>query len=423
MGILANVTRGTLGLRPLRLLVYGVEGIGKSTLAAGAKAPVFLDADDGTAQLNVSRIRIASWPQLREALDALEREQHNFKSAVLDTIDAFDRMLVAAICDQHGVASIEDVGGGYGKGYTALAEQWVAILDQLRRLQERRGMNVIALAQAEIATFRNPNGNDWQRWTLRCQKKTAALWKEWVEVMLFATREVQVATKGREKGKGQGGRRILYTEWAPGREAKNRLGLPAVLPLEWRAFVTAAAAGLGGKPERSLDVAEPGEAPVAEPEQQGGGESAEGTPETATPATGSPPPAAEPSLSAESERAPQAAAETFLDEFAGPAAPSSPDPAPVAPFEAALLDRLALRQRLVACGLPEEVARPLAELDPENVVPVELTRAVAAAVRARAGATSTARWTAQGVTNANMATAKASAVRAVVLSLEQGVAS
>ncbi len=41
--------------KPIRVLMYGTDGVGKTTFAADAPGPVFLAAEDGTAQLDVAR--------------------------------------------------------------------------------------------------------------------------------------------------------------------------------------------------------------------------------------------------------------------------------------------------------------------------------------------------------------------------------
>lgn len=54
MSILNNIKRGKQQ-RPQRVIIYGPEGVGKSTLAAGLPAPLFLDTEEGTQHMNVGR--------------------------------------------------------------------------------------------------------------------------------------------------------------------------------------------------------------------------------------------------------------------------------------------------------------------------------------------------------------------------------
>jgi hypothetical protein len=261
VSLLGTVQRGRVAARPLRMLVYGVPGVGKSTLVADAPEPIFADAEQGTLGLDVARVPIARWGALVDLVAELRESKHSYKSLVLDTLDAIERLLAVAVCADNDSATIEDVGGGYGKGWTQVAERWDRLMQDLAALQAERRMNVIALAHANVETFRDPAGADWQRWTLRLAKKSSAAWLGWSEEVLFATRDVQSGK--RERGKGKGGERVLYTEWAPGREAKNRRNLPGRLPLDWQALAAALRAGAAqAKRKRDEDDTSTEEAPA-----------------------------------------------------------------------------------------------------------------------------------------------------------------
>ena len=41
---------------PVKVVLYGPEGIGKSTFAAKFPSPVFIDTEGGTKKLNVNRL-------------------------------------------------------------------------------------------------------------------------------------------------------------------------------------------------------------------------------------------------------------------------------------------------------------------------------------------------------------------------------
>lgn len=234
-GLLARVQRGVVADRPLRLFIYGVEGVGKSTFAAGAREPIFLDCEQGTLGLAVERAAIGSWRELRDAVRDLTHEQHGYRTAVVDTADAADRLCQAHVCAANNWGGIEDPG--YGKGWTAVVEEWARLLADLEVLQAKRAMNVVLLGHASVESFSDPAGAEWKRWAPRLPRKVADVLKGWVEGLLFATRKVQ--SDRRDKGRGRGGERVLVTEWSPGADAKNRRQLPAVLPLDWRALVDA----------------------------------------------------------------------------------------------------------------------------------------------------------------------------------------
>jgi hypothetical protein len=345
MSMLAAVQKGRVSARPLRALVYGCPGVGKSTFAAGAPAPLFLDAEQGTLGLDVARLPIHRWADFSRAIDELQKADHPYRTIVLDTLDALDRLLVAEVADG---GSIEDVGGGFGKGWTQVAERWGRAIEELEALQARRRVNLIALAHANVETFRDPAGADYQRWNLRVPKKSAALWVGWVDELLLATRDV---TSGRkDKGKGRGGERVLYTKWAPGRECKNRRDLPERMPLDWPAFAAALRANVE-KPraaptpdaeDRSMDAVDappPEEAgpvderpleeqfPAADPPPPAPASSTSTSSSTASPPAASPAPAASGSSSPAAAGRSSAPPAGAGGEKAAPRAMKRPEPA------------------------------------------------------------------------------------------------
>lgn len=238
---LANVKKGRFET-PLCLVLYGPEGIGKSTFAANAPAPVFLGAEDGTAHLDVSRFPVPeSWNEAHEAMNVLTSEKHEYRSIVIDTADWLEPLIHDHVCKEGSKASIEDFG--YGKGYVQALDRWRDFIAQLDVLRTKLGMNVIVLAHSQVRTFRNPAGDDYDRYELKLHAKAAGLLKEWANAVLF-TNYLTYAKEKDGKLKMQGdGSRVVYTEHRPAWDAKNRYGLPFRLPLDWSEFERAARAG------------------------------------------------------------------------------------------------------------------------------------------------------------------------------------
>lgn len=235
---LAAVTRGTLD-RPLRVVLYGVEGIGKSTFGADAPAPIFLGAEDGTAHLDVARFpQPRTWADAVDALRVLHGEKHDFRTLVVDTVDWLEPLCWRAVCDAARKPDIEAFG--YGKGYLAALEEWRRFVHGCDALRAK-GMNVVLLAHALVRPFRNPEGEDYDRFTLKVNEKAAGLLREWADAVLFANFQSFAQKQQNGRAKGVGGARTLYTTHRPAADAKNRWSLPDELPMGWRAFADALA--------------------------------------------------------------------------------------------------------------------------------------------------------------------------------------
>lgn len=228
---------------PARVVVYGPEGIGKSTFGANAPGAIFLGAEDGTAQLDVTRFPTPdSWGEVLEAIRTLTLEPHAFKTLALDTLDWAEPLLWQHICTRDKKANIEEYG--YGKGYQAALDEWRILLAALDRLRMKRGMSVVLLAHSHVKPFKNPEGEDFDRYELKLHIKASGLVKEWADAVLFASFETFAVTDSKTKRtRGvSSGARLLNTERTAAFDAKNRYGLPPTIPISWDEFAAGMAA-------------------------------------------------------------------------------------------------------------------------------------------------------------------------------------
>lgn len=218
----------------IRLVLYGAEGIGKSTFASQFPDPLFIDVEGGTKQLDIARFpQPETWNDILEMVDAVIAEPGICRTLVIDTIDRAESMLSAQLLAEAGVDSIEKYGGGYGKGYTAIQERFNKdLLNRLDRIIVK-GVNVVLLAHAAMRKLESPDDPPYDRWELKVSKKVAPLVKEWSDILLFANYEVMVVEEnGRNKAKGQAKRR-MHANHKPTYDAKNRYGLPDDMDLSF----------------------------------------------------------------------------------------------------------------------------------------------------------------------------------------------
>lgn len=242
---LGAVTKGRQ-TKPQRIVLYGTEGVGKSTFAADAPSPIFICSESGTEHLDVARFPApSSWRDVIDACDALMGE-HTYRTVAIDTLDWLEPICWAHTCatrksGDKRVEHIEDYG--FAKGYVYALDVWRQFLERLDRLRDERRMNVILLAHSHVKMFKNPDGEDFERYELKLHGKACALFKEWADFVLFAAHETHTHKQNnRAKGIATGAR-IIHTERTAAWDAKNRAGLPATLPLSWEAFT----AGLAGE--------------------------------------------------------------------------------------------------------------------------------------------------------------------------------
>ncbi len=225
---------------PQKIVFYGVEGIGKSTFASKFPNPLFIDTEGSTKNLDVARLKKpTSWEYLGQQIDYVKKNKP-CKTLVIDTIDWTERLAIEFITARSKKTSITSFG--YGEGFIQLEEEFGRFLNKLSDIIEV-GINVVLTAHAKIVKFEQPDEmGAYDRWELKLGNKTtaktAALVKEWADMVLFANyKTVSVATDDKgKKFKGQGGKRVVYTTHHPAWDAKNRHDLPDEMPMEYEAI-------------------------------------------------------------------------------------------------------------------------------------------------------------------------------------------
>jgi adenylate kinase family enzyme len=231
-----NVIKGKLS-KPQKVVVYGPEGVGKSTFASKFPEALFIDTEDSTVNMDVARFqKPSSWTMLLQQIAYVKANPKICKTLVIDTADWAERLCSEHICSKANVKGIEDFG--YGKGYVYLEEEFGRFLNQLQDIIEL-GINVVVTAHAEIKKIEQPEEiGGYDHWQMKLEKKTMPLLKEWADILLLANYKVYVvnvdnqgASKG--KNKAQGGARVMHTTHSPWWDAKNRHDLPDELPFNY----------------------------------------------------------------------------------------------------------------------------------------------------------------------------------------------
>lgn len=228
-----EITKGAQ-VKPIKSVIYGHEGIGKSTLASKLPGAVFIDIEQGTNQLDVARLpRPRTWTELLSEIAEIANNDYGIETLVIDTADAAEQLCIAHVCAGAGKKSIEE--WGYGKGYVLVRDEFLKLVDMLSELTAR-GTNVCILAHACISRVETPEESaSYDRWTLKLidTKRTsdAALLKEWADLLLFLDYKTYVEVNENGCGKARGGKRVIKCTHAATYDAKNRYNLPDEIPL------------------------------------------------------------------------------------------------------------------------------------------------------------------------------------------------
>ena len=223
-------------LTPIKVVLYGPEGIGKSTFASQFPNPLFIDTEESTKMMNVRRFkRPGTWEELLQMVDYVKQNPTVCSTLIIDTADWAERLCETSVCRKGAKRSIEDFG--YGKGYTIVAEEFGHLLDMLTALTSVK-VNVVLTAHSLIRKFERPDESGaYDRYELKLGNKAgskcSALVKEWCDLLLFANYK-EIVSDVNGKKKAQGGRRVMYTSHHPCWDAKNRLALKDELAFDYK---------------------------------------------------------------------------------------------------------------------------------------------------------------------------------------------
>ena len=239
---------------PRRILLYGLRGIGTSTFAAGLPSPVFAPADDSVSHIACPRFPAAKrFADLMQALQELYIEPHEYRTVVLDPLDAVELLIRDEVCRDRNAKHLADVAhaGGYVFTY------WRRLLRRLDLLRSDIDLHVVLVGHAQEAPAQPTHGDGpsdaRHAVLLRCYapavaRRVSALLQSWCDEVPFATfTDVAASTETSPsdpamavpQGVSQSplNQRVIYTTPSPGHAAKNHLNLPPRLRLRPDALV------------------------------------------------------------------------------------------------------------------------------------------------------------------------------------------
>lgn len=260
-----NITSGKQA-KAQRVVIYGTEGIGKSTLAAQFPDPLFIDTEGSTSNMDVKRMdKPTSWTMLMNQIAFVKANPTVCKTLVIDTIDWAESLAIESVCSMHGKRGIEDFG--YGNGYTYVREEMGRLLDKLQELVDI-GINVVLTAHSQLRKFEQPDEDGaYDRYELKLGKKTssqtAPVVKEWCDLLLFCNYKTMVMTSESKKKKATGGQRVMYTTHHPAWDAKNRHGLPDELPMDYAAIAHIFASSQEAPKKQAQEIQKVEQAPTS----------------------------------------------------------------------------------------------------------------------------------------------------------------
>lgn len=250
-GLLDKIKTGKQAL-PRRVVLYGVQGIGKSTWASQAPSPVFVPFEDGLADIDCARLPLVeTYNGALEAVNELIKEPHDYRTVVIDSLGWFEPLMDQMAVDEWNkrvdsgraqgakADAIEDIK--FGKGRLIQVPWWRRLLAGLDMLRRERGMHTILLGHARSRSICPPDGPPYDRYGIRIARPAEELVYDWADDVLFAhyPRSVSAHDAGWDRTHyevRESDTRQLITTDNTMCFAKNKCGLEQHIPMSWAKY-------------------------------------------------------------------------------------------------------------------------------------------------------------------------------------------
>lgn len=231
MAISLSSLKSTKTNNPPKILLYGVDGVGKTSLAAEFPNPIYLATEGETPPSDVDLQTpgtIESYDALLDVFGELLEGEHDFGTVIIDSLDGMESLVWAATCRRLGINSIEEAG--YGKGYIEADTEWKEYLSAASAMA-RSGLYVVQLAHPEIVRFDSPTSDPYSRYTIKLHKRANALVREQSDIVAFMNYRISLKTADAGFNKkvthAEGGNeRLVHLSEKAGFVAKNRFSMP-----------------------------------------------------------------------------------------------------------------------------------------------------------------------------------------------------
>jgi len=222
---------------PCIATICGDAGMGKTSLAATFPKPIFIRAENGMQAITKDKRPdafpvLTGVPDLWQQLTALLAEDHDYKTLAIDSVTALERMFVEHVLknDTSNPRSINQALGGYGAGAAAVTAMHQRVRKAAGLLADRKGMNIVFIAHADVETMRMPDVEDYNRYSLRLPSKSMPPYVDDVDLVGFL--RLQMFVKGEDKERKKAistGARELITYPTAANVSKNRYGITDAL--------------------------------------------------------------------------------------------------------------------------------------------------------------------------------------------------
>jgi len=205
------------------IVIYGREGVGKTTLASLFPKPAVVDAEC-RYYYDIPNVQVSKYEQLNQAL---LWAMNAGDTVVIDSVDAVQEMCFTYVMNRNNLKSLTQ---NYKEAITLVCQEMAfKFFNQLREINNS-GKTVVCVCHPKMIEVQDAMvAGKWNAYTLKladCREVSlSARLKEISDGLFFLTHDSPAEIEKKTAQPGNDIRR-LFTEYSPCYDAKNIWGLP-----------------------------------------------------------------------------------------------------------------------------------------------------------------------------------------------------
>jgi hypothetical protein len=249
--ILSNISQG-VGRTGQRIVISGVEKVGKTTLACNAPRALLVPLEIGYAAMGVPKTPMLTsfedvMSLIAEVKDQAQRGQFQPLSLVFDSATALERLIHDAVLRRDPAymqknakaLTMEAALGGYGKAYQFANELFDQFTKACDELAVYGGINIILTCHVFAAKVIDPAYGEYDTWDLllhspKNQKNYGKreMITQWADMVGFLHEPLFITKgEGMNQATSLNRGRVLAVDRTPGYVAGNRYGVSGLIPI------------------------------------------------------------------------------------------------------------------------------------------------------------------------------------------------
>lgn len=216
--------------RPFKVLIYGLSGVGKTTLASKIPNAALIDCENGSPHIKMPKKKVSTYLEFFEALEGASKS--NFDTIIIDSLTYLEKWIFAKVAKDAGKKNIIDIA--FYKGFEIALTEWELIMTKIYQLNKTK--NIICIAHAQVTHLSDPELGEYDELSPALHKKAGNIICSDFDGIFCIRPQIIVNDEKAVRTNNT----FVYTQPSNGIMAKSRFNLPnkiALKDFDWSKIV------------------------------------------------------------------------------------------------------------------------------------------------------------------------------------------